>query len=78
MNRFLRALEARYIAGIEESLSIIDLYLTKAVGVGEHPDILSIIDQELSKLENNKSKLTMLRELVSNTSEEVTPKQSDK
>lgn len=65
MNRFIRALEAKYQAKIEESLATIDLYISKSVGVGEHPDILEILDQYVSLLDENKSKLETLRSLFS-------------
>lgn len=63
MNRFIRALEAKYQAKIEEALATLDLYLSKSVGVGEHPDILDVLDQYLSVLDENKSKLLTLKEL---------------
>jgi len=63
MNRFVRALEARYQAQIEEALATIDLYMSKSVGVGEHPDILDVLDQYLSKLDEYKSKLETLQNL---------------
>tara|TARA_A100001201_G_C3991153_1_gene171618 strand:+ start:125 stop:358 length:234 start_codon:yes stop_codon:yes gene_type:complete len=77
MNRFVKALEAKYQAEIEESLALIDLYLNKAVGVGEHPDILPILDDNIAKLENNKSKLETLKSLFAPV-DEATPPQSDK
>jgi len=63
MNRFIRALEAKYQAKIEESLATLDLYLNKSVGVGEHPDVLDVLDQYLTILDENKSKLSTLKEL---------------
>ena len=63
MDRFIRALEAKYQSKIEEALATIDLYLTKSVGVGEHPDILGVLDQYVSELDEYKSKLETLRNL---------------
>lgn len=63
MNRFVRALEAKYQAQIEEALATIDLYMSKSVGVGEHPDILDVLDQYVSKLDEYKSKLETLQNL---------------
>lgn len=63
MNRFIRALEAKYQAKIEESLATIDLYISKSVGVGEHPDILDVLDQYVDILESNTSKLEALQKL---------------
>lgn len=61
MNRFITALEAKYQAKMEEALAVIDLYSNKAIGVGEHPDILGVLDQYVSDLDENKSKLETLK-----------------
>lgn len=71
MNRFIRALEAKYQAKIEEALATIDLYLNNSVGVGEHPDILEVLDNYLAILDENKSKLETLRSLFAPTNESV-------
>lgn len=71
MTRFVKALESKYQAKIDESLAVIDLYLSKPVGVGEHPDILDVLDKHLEILDNNKSKLDTLRGLI--TTGEQTP-----
>jgi hypothetical protein len=63
MNRFARALESKYQAQIEESLAVIDLYFNNSVGVGEHPDILSVLDEKIGKLDTARSKLSTLSAL---------------
>ena len=63
MNRFARALEAKYQSQVEESLAIIDLYFNSPVGVGEHPNILSVLDEAVDKLDNARSKLETLTAL---------------
>ena len=63
MNRFARALEAKYQAAVEESLAIIDLYFNTSVGVGDHPDILTVLDKAVDKLDNARSKLQTLTAL---------------
>jgi hypothetical protein len=78
MNRFVKALEAQYQAKIEESLAVIDLYLNKAVGVGEHPDIMAVLDEHITILESNKSKLETLKSLFTPLTDDTTAKQSDK
>ena len=65
MTRYVRALEAKYQAKVEEALATIDLYLTKSVGVGEHPDILDVLDKYVDMLDENQSKLDTLRTLFS-------------
>lgn len=64
MNRLLRALEARYQAQVEEALAVLDLYFSKAVGVGEHPGVIDELDSALSMLDSAKSKLETLQGLV--------------
>lgn len=63
MNRFYKALETKYQANIEEALAVLELYFNKAVGVGEHPDILEILDKYISVLDENQSKLVTLSNL---------------
>jgi hypothetical protein len=70
MTRFYRALEAKYQAQIEEAIATLDLYFNKSVGVGEHPDILDILDKYVSLLDSNRSKLDSLRAIFSATNDQ--------
>jgi hypothetical protein len=63
MNRFVKALESKYQAKIDEAIATIDLYITKSVGVGEHPDILSVLDEYINILESNTSKLDIIQKV---------------
>jgi hypothetical protein len=73
MNRFYRALEARYQANIEEALATLELYFNKSVGIGEHPDIMEILDKYLTVLDDNRGKLVTLQQLfnVVNTEQQL-------
>lgn len=73
MNRFYRALEAKYQARIEEALAVLELYFNKSVGVGEHPDIMEILDKYLTVLDDNRGKLVTLQQLfnVVNTEQQL-------
>lgn len=64
MNKFLVALEARYVAQVQESLAVLELYVNKSVGVGDHPDVLTELDNAVSQLESAQSKLQTLRGLL--------------
>lgn len=64
MNRFARALQSKYQARIDEAIATIELYLNNAVGVGEHPDILDVLDRYVSILETNTSKLQALNSIL--------------
>lgn len=64
-NLFYKALESKYKAKIDEAVSILELYINKSVGVGEHPDIIEVLDNYMDMLENNTSKLEALQKLFS-------------
>jgi len=70
MNRFARALKAKYQAQIEASLAVLDLYFKNSVGVGEHPDILDVLDEQIGKLDTARSKLVALSALFPEPPEE--------
>ena len=42
-NRYIKALESKYQAKIDEGIATIDLYMSRSAGVGEHPDIIICI-----------------------------------
>ena len=46
----LLALKKLYEARIAEHTSIIDIYLQKPVGIGDHDHLLKVIDERLEKL----------------------------
>jgi hypothetical protein len=62
-SRYIKALESKYQAKIDEGIATIDLYMTRAAGVGEHPDILSIMDEYISMVETNTSKLNLVKSI---------------
>ncbi len=41
----------------------VQVYFSSPVGIGEHPDIMSAIEDELSKVAEYKEKLDVLQEL---------------
>ncbi len=66
MNRFIKALESKYQAKVDEAIATIDLYMTRGAGVGDHPDVLGVIDKYLSILDNNNSKLDLIKKVFPN------------
>ena len=46
----LLALKKLYEARIAEHSSILDIYLQKPVGIGEHDDLLKVVDERFQKL----------------------------
>jgi hypothetical protein len=71
MARFYRALETKYQAEIEEGLATLDLYFNNAVGVGEHPDIMKVLDSYLEKIDSARAKLDILKQIADNSQQNV-------
>ncbi len=66
-SRYVKALESKYQAKIDEGIATIDLYMTRAAGVGEHPDILSVLDEYVSMVETNTAKLNLIKSVFTST-----------
>jgi len=66
MNYFHRALESKYRAEIDRAVATIDLYFNHSVGVGDHGDILGVLDDAITALETNGGKLETLKKLFEN------------
>ena len=73
MNRFYRALEAKYQAEVEEALAVVDLYFNKSVGVGEHPKIIDELDTYMGQLESSMGKLETLKKIFNATDDNEQP-----
>ena len=54
------ALILKYQGDIAAAKANIEIYLTNAVGIGEHPDLISAIDVEMEKAAEADDKLTFL------------------
>ncbi len=53
----LEALKAKYKSEVMAAKANIDVYLTNPVGIGEHSDLVSAVDSEITKLATAKEKL---------------------
>jgi hypothetical protein len=58
--RYIKALESKYQAKIDEGIATIDLYMSRSAGIGEHPDLLSVLDEYVSMVETNTAKLNLI------------------
>ena len=50
MSQILNALVDRYNAEISEAKAILEIYLNKSVGIGEHPQHLDEVDKLIVKI----------------------------
>ena len=58
----LEALRARYEAEIAEADATANIYLENSVGIGEHPQHIEEINNQIEKIANAKEKLDVLDE----------------
>ena len=71
--RFIKALESKYQAKIDEGIATIDLYMTRSAGIGEHPDVISVLDEYISMVETNTAKLNLVKTVFSTPPSEQNP-----
>ena len=67
----LIALKKLYEARIAEHSSVIDIYLQKPVGIGEHDKLLEILDERFQKLTCAKDNLKKLEEILNGVQTET-------
>ena len=54
------ALRKMYEAEIAHAQANIDVYLNSPVGIGEHPDLVSAVDEQIDKMAHAEDKLEIL------------------
>jgi len=59
-NKILSALKSHAQGHIDKHLANIEVYLNNPVGVGEHPDIIEAIEQELKVVAEYQDQLDIL------------------
>tara|TARA_Y100000592_G_C5457750_1_gene312285 strand:+ start:1445 stop:1648 length:204 start_codon:yes stop_codon:yes gene_type:complete len=60
-NEILRALKANSTGNIEKARLNIEIYLKNPVGIGEHPDVLGAIQEQLDIIAHEEERITMLQ-----------------
>ena len=61
----LLALELKYEGDIAIGKANIDVYMSNAAGIGEHPDIVNAVDSQIDKVAEASEKLDVVRDLLS-------------
>ena len=56
----IKALQDKYDAIISESEATIEIYLTKPVGIGEHPQHIEEVDKLINKIAEAEDKIAVL------------------
>ena len=61
--KILKALEDTYHANISKAEATLDIYLTKSVGIGEHPQHIEEADKLVDTIAQNEEKLGVIQRL---------------
>jgi|TARA_B100000424_G_C22636356_1_gene352156 hypothetical protein len=61
--KILKALEDKYYAKISEAEATLEIYLTKSVGIGEHPQHVEEADKLVDTIAQNEEKLDVIHRL---------------
>ena len=62
MEKILReALIIKYEGEIAQAKANVHVYLSNSVGIGEHPDIIAAIDEQIEKMAHAEEKLLCVR-----------------
>ncbi len=61
--KLLKALEDKYHSKISEAEATIEIYLTKSVGIGEHPQHVDELDKQVDIIAQNGEKLGVIHRL---------------
>jgi|TARA_R100001509_G_scaffold82691_2_gene46597 hypothetical protein len=61
--KLLKALEDKYHSKISEAEATIEIYLTKSVGIGEHPQHVDELDKQVDIIAQNEEKLGVIHRL---------------
>tara|TARA_R100000654_G_scaffold23719_1_gene46123 strand:- start:500 stop:700 length:201 start_codon:yes stop_codon:yes gene_type:complete len=61
--KLLKALEDKYNSKISEAEATIEIYLTKSVGIGEHPQHVDELDKQVDIIAQNEEKLGIIHRL---------------
>jgi len=64
MSLVIDALKAKYVADRLRAMANLQTYLTSAVGVGEHPDIVAECDKLVNSIGEAEGKLSTLAAIV--------------
>ena len=61
--KLLKALEDKDNSKISEAEATIEIYLTKSVGIGEHPQHVDELDKQVDIIAQNEEKLGIIHRL---------------
>ena len=60
-NEILKALKADALGNIEKARLNIEIYLKNPVGIGEHPDVLAAIQDQLDIIAHEEERIAVIK-----------------
>ena len=57
---FMKSLKLQYESEIAKAKDNIEVYMSNPAGIGEHPDVMGAIDQELGAIAQNHEKIDII------------------
>lgn len=60
-NEILKALKANALGNIEKARLNIEIYLKNPVGIGEHPDVLAAIQDQLDNIAHEEERIDVIK-----------------
>ena len=71
-SELLEAARAKYEAEVLKHKANIRVYLFQSVGIGEHPDIVAAVEEQIALLAESEEKLSVTNKLIAEMSDRVT------
>ena len=59
--RIIEALEANALGNIKKHQANVEIYLTNPVGIGEHPDVMQAIEDEINMISKYHEQLEVIQ-----------------
>jgi hypothetical protein len=69
-SKLLTALVKRYEAQIAEGEATLQVYLTNAAGIGEHPQIVDEMDKQVEQIAAAEDRLLAITKFIANNKED--------
>lgn len=60
-NEILKALKANALGNIEKAKLNVEIYLKNPVGIGEHPDVLAAIQEQLDIIAHEEERIEVIK-----------------
>lgn len=60
----LEALKSKYVGDIAVGRANIEVYLSNAAGIGDHPDIIAVLEAQVQKVADGSIKLEVVRNFI--------------